>query len=70
MRDHDYASGMLWMARSLEIAPTDDANLQWQIRANLAGWYRYILPPLCMVGRLEATVGAGTRQKAFVLFQS
>jgi len=36
--------GLLLMARSLEYAPNDDADLQWLIRSNLAGWRRHIFP--------------------------
>jgi eukaryotic-like serine/threonine-protein kinase len=34
----DVALGMLWLARSLEVAPDADAALQRVIRANLATW--------------------------------
>jgi WD40 repeat protein/tRNA A-37 threonylcarbamoyl transferase component Bud32 len=34
------SAGLLWLARSLEIAPTDAADLQWSIRAHLTGWAR------------------------------
>jgi WD40 repeat protein len=40
----DERTGMLWFARSLEIAPAEDRELQWLIRATLAGWYRRLLP--------------------------
>jgi WD40 repeat protein/serine/threonine protein kinase len=32
------SQGLLWLARSLELAPPDDDDLQWLIRGNLAGW--------------------------------
>jgi WD40 repeat protein/tRNA A-37 threonylcarbamoyl transferase component Bud32 len=40
--EEDVARGMLWLARSLELAPADDAGLQRVIRRNLAGWYRQL----------------------------
>lgn len=36
----DTARGMLWLARSLELAPEKDADLQHAIRMNLAAWHR------------------------------
>jgi WD40 repeat protein len=36
----DVAGGLLWLARSLEVAPAGDAALQHAIRANLAAWHR------------------------------
>jgi WD40 repeat protein/tRNA A-37 threonylcarbamoyl transferase component Bud32 len=30
--------GLLWLARALETAPEGQVDLQWAIRANLAGW--------------------------------
>ena len=36
--DGDVASGMLWLARSLEFAPADAADLQQAIRKNLTAW--------------------------------
>jgi WD40 repeat protein len=41
--DGDVASGMLWLARSLEFAPADAADLQQAIRKNLTAWR----PRLC-----------------------
>jgi WD40 repeat protein len=38
------AEGMLWLVRCLEVAPSDDADLQQAIRANLAVWYGYFHP--------------------------
>jgi eukaryotic-like serine/threonine-protein kinase len=38
------ASGLLWMARALEIAPADDSSLQDATRANLAAWGRLVHP--------------------------
>lgn len=38
------AHGLLWLARSLEIAPNDAVDLQETIRANLAHWSRQIHP--------------------------
>jgi WD40 repeat protein len=38
----DVARGMLWLARGLELAPTDAADLQQVIRMNLAGWRRQL----------------------------
>lgn len=40
----DSSQGLLWMTRSLTLAPEDDAALQEAIRFNLAGW-RATLPP-------------------------
>jgi WD40 repeat protein len=34
------ASGMLWLARALELAPPDQPEMQWVIRANLSAWQR------------------------------
>jgi WD40 repeat protein/tRNA A-37 threonylcarbamoyl transferase component Bud32 len=41
----DPAQGLLWMARSLALAPDDDAALQEAIRIDLAGWRATIPPP-------------------------
>jgi WD40 repeat protein/serine/threonine protein kinase len=38
------AEGMLWLVRSLEIAPADDVDLQQAIRANLAAWCSRLHP--------------------------
>jgi serine/threonine-protein kinase len=38
----DIGTGMLWLARSLQTAPADAVDLQWVIRANLAGWSRQL----------------------------
>jgi hypothetical protein len=38
----DIGTGMLWMARSLQTAPADAADLRWAIRANLTGWSRQL----------------------------
>jgi WD40 repeat protein len=40
----DVGRGMLWLSHSLEIAPAQDADLQQEIRANLAGWGRQVHP--------------------------
>jgi WD40 repeat protein len=40
----DVAGGVLWLSHSLEIAPAQDADLQRDIRANLAGWGRQVHP--------------------------
>ncbi len=42
----EVGTGMLWLARSLEIAPEDDADLQGLIRANLVAWHTQV-NPLC-----------------------
>jgi hypothetical protein len=42
----DAGRGLLWMARALMSAPTDDAASQYAIRANISAWVR-------QVGRLE-----------------
>jgi WD40 repeat protein len=34
----DAGRGLLWLARALEFAPDDAADLQWTIRANLGAW--------------------------------
>ncbi|MCI0456949.1 MAG: serine/threonine protein kinase [Gemmataceae bacterium] len=34
----EVGQGMLWLARSLELAPAEAQDLQWVIRANLAHW--------------------------------
>jgi len=34
------ASGMLWLARALELAPSDESDMQRVIRANLNAWQR------------------------------
>src|SRR6185436_7589654 len=34
------ASGMLWLARALELAPPDESEMQRVIRANLTAWQR------------------------------
>jgi tRNA A-37 threonylcarbamoyl transferase component Bud32 len=36
--------GLLWMARALELAPSDNAALQQPIRANLAAWRDEVRP--------------------------
>jgi WD40 repeat protein len=41
----DAARGLLWLGHSLEIAPVHDADLRWEIRANLAG-LRHLVHPL------------------------
>jgi WD40 repeat protein len=47
----DAARGMLWLARSLELATkAGDADLQKSIRTHLAGWYRQLIP---LSNRLE-----------------
>ena len=38
------ATGLLWMARALEISPADDSALQHATRANLAAWSRLVHP--------------------------
>src|SRR5262249_44324869 len=38
------AFGMLWLARSLELAPADAHDLRRAIRANLAGWRSRVSP--------------------------
>ena len=38
----DIGSGMLWLARGLQTAPAEAADLQWAIRTNLAGWSRQL----------------------------
>jgi WD40 repeat protein len=40
--EEDVARGILWLARSLELAPADDADLQHAIRMNLASWCRQL----------------------------
>jgi WD40 repeat protein/tRNA A-37 threonylcarbamoyl transferase component Bud32 len=41
----DSSQGLLWMARSLTLAPEDDPALQEAIRINLAGWVATLPPP-------------------------
>jgi eukaryotic-like serine/threonine-protein kinase len=41
--------GLLWLARSLQFAPEDEDDLQWEIRANLAGWSRHVCPLKAML---------------------
>jgi eukaryotic-like serine/threonine-protein kinase len=38
----EIGQGMLWLARSLELAPTDDDDLDRLIRGNLAAWGRQV----------------------------
>lgn len=38
----DIGTGMLWLARSLQTAPAEAADLQWAIRVNLTGWSRQL----------------------------
>jgi WD40 repeat protein len=40
----DAARGMLWLGRGLEITPVADTDLQREMRANLAGWWRQLHP--------------------------
>jgi WD40 repeat protein len=40
----DAAHGLLWLGRSLAIAPPQDAELAQEIRADLAGWRRQVHP--------------------------
>src|SRR5262249_20765039 len=40
----EVAQGMLWLARGLKIAPTDDADLQRDLRTSLAVWQRQLHP--------------------------
>jgi len=40
----DIGRGLLWLSRSLQIAPADDADLQRVIRMNLADWQRHFHP--------------------------
>lgn len=37
--------GMLWLVRSLELAPADAQELRWTIRANLAAWQHQLSRP-------------------------
>src|SRR5262249_5596517 len=37
--------GMLWLARSLHLAPAEDEDLRWTIRANLGAWERLLSRP-------------------------
>lgn len=54
----DIASGLLWMARSLESAPDESEELLWTIRTNLNAWQKqlvqltncHIAPPGRVVG--------------------
>ncbi len=46
----DVGRGLLWLARSLEIAPAEAADLQGTIRTNLAAWRRQLH---ALRGRLE-----------------
>ncbi len=54
----DVRAGMLWMIRSLQLAPAGSSELQWAIRAQLAGWSREVnaplLPPLKHSGSIVA----------------
>jgi WD40 repeat protein len=38
------ASGMLWLAGALELAPATERDLQQELRSQLAGWYRQLNP--------------------------
>ncbi|HEV3080915.1 MAG TPA: protein kinase [Gemmataceae bacterium] len=38
----DTGAGLLWLARGLEQTPADALDLQWAVRANLAGWRREV----------------------------
>jgi WD40 repeat protein/serine/threonine protein kinase len=40
----EVGQGMLWLARSLELAPENDDDLERVIRSNLAGWGRRMSP--------------------------
>jgi WD40 repeat protein len=56
--------GLLWLARSLEIAsrlpPADAVDLEWGLRANLAHWSGEIFPLRCLLPQPK-----GTRRVAF-----
>src|SRR5262249_9910364 len=45
----DYGRGLLWLTRSLELAPEDATDLQRVIRLNLGSWQRELqVPLLCL----------------------
>jgi WD40 repeat protein len=45
----DPVQGLLWLARSFEIAPSDDTELRHYLRVSLAGWQRTLTPLRAML---------------------
>jgi hypothetical protein len=45
----DVGQGILWLARSLEMAPADAPTLQFVVRMNLAAWRRQLVPLKALV---------------------
>jgi WD40 repeat protein len=48
--DGDVGRGLLLLARSLQLVPDDDLDLQRAIRTNLAGWQEQVHPLLGLLG--------------------
>jgi serine/threonine protein kinase/WD40 repeat protein len=38
----DAGQGMLWLVSALQLAPPEDEDLRWEIRAQIGGWYRHV----------------------------
>jgi WD40 repeat protein/serine/threonine protein kinase len=54
--EQDHARGLLWLARSLRVAKENNApDVEWSIRALLAGWSRDV-HPLRAVAQLDGAV--------------
>ena len=54
----DVRAGLLWMVRSMQLAPAQSSQMQWAIRTQLATWGREVnsprLPPLMHNGSILA----------------
>jgi WD40 repeat protein len=64
----DVGRGVLWLARALEVAPADDADLQRVLRTSLADWSRRLHPLRLAVAQKGGLTAIAFRPdgKAFV----
>jgi WD40 repeat protein/tRNA A-37 threonylcarbamoyl transferase component Bud32 len=54
----DIAGGVLWLVRGLEVAPADDAELQWSLRNLLGAWKNEICPLQAILPHEGTVLGA------------
>ena len=69
--DDDAGHGLLWLARTLELLPAEDADLQRVLRSNFADWGRQVHPlHACLSHRCSVEVVAFSPDGKFVLTAS
>lgn len=62
----DAGHGLLWLANALQLAPPEDEELRWEIRALIGGWRRHVTELIGIV-RNAKEIAPGTDRSVLVM---